>query len=201
MPSFFSTEIYHKPLGGTGLAKLCRELHLESEQIRQYDREGTQWSEKHYRGGYTSFSSMAELHEFSSTFRALSKRIDLAMRSYVRRLGLAVDPRTLRMTDCWVNMMPAGVHHSMHIHPHSVISGTFYVATPKNAPGIRFEDPRLASFMARPLVAGAAPASRQTHIELPTRSGDLVLFESWLRHEVPARDYVGERVSISFNYA
>jgi uncharacterized protein (TIGR02466 family) len=31
--------------------------------------------------------------------------------------------------------------------------------------------------------------------------GDLVLFESWLRHEVPPAHFSGERISISFNYA
>jgi uncharacterized protein (TIGR02466 family) len=37
-------------------------------------------------------------------------------------------------------------------------------------------------------------------VNVPARAGDLVLFESWLRHEVPAARFTGERISISFNY-
>jgi len=29
----------------------------------------------------------------------------------------------------------------------------------------------------------------------------VILFESWLRHEVPPARFAGERISISFNYA
>ena len=35
------------------------------------------------------------------------------------------------MTDCWVNVMPAGVVHSLHLHPTSFISGTYYVEVPE----------------------------------------------------------------------
>jgi uncharacterized protein (TIGR02466 family) len=37
-------------------------------------------------------------------------------------------------------------------------------------------------------------------VSLPAKSGDLLLFESWLRHEVPPARFSGERISISFNY-
>ena len=42
-----------------------------------------------------------------------------------------------------------------------------------------------------------APAVRQR----AGQGGRRVLFESWLRHEVPPARYAGERISISFNYA
>jgi uncharacterized protein (TIGR02466 family) len=35
---------------------------------------------------------------------------------------------------------------------------------------------------------------------VPATAGKLVLFESWLRHEVPPNPVAAERVSISFNY-
>jgi uncharacterized protein (TIGR02466 family) len=38
-------------------------------------------------------------------------------------------------------------------------------------------------------------------VTLPARAGRVVLFESWLRHEVPPNQARGERVSVSFNYA
>jgi uncharacterized protein (TIGR02466 family) len=35
---------------------------------------------------------------------------------------------------------------------------------------------------------------------VPARAGQVVLFESWLRHEVMANPVATERVSISFNF-
>jgi uncharacterized protein (TIGR02466 family) len=35
---------------------------------------------------------------------------------------------------------------------------------------------------------------------MPATAGHVFLFESWLRHEVPANPVNAERVSVSFNY-
>ena len=107
---------------------------------------------------------------------------------------------SLAMTDCWANVMPAGVVHSLHLHPTSFISGTYYVEVPKGAGALKFEDPRLGLHMATPPRRADAPRSFHSFVSLPARAGDLVLFESWLRHEVPPARFSGERISISFNY-
>lgn len=106
------------------------------------------------------------------------------------------------MSSCWVNVMPAGAAHSLHLHPLSVVSGAFYVAVPKNASPIKFEDPRLDRFMAQPPRSPKAPLAMQPFVTLTPREGDLILFESWLRHEVPPLKpgVRGERISVSFNY-
>ena len=105
------------------------------------------------------------------------------------------------MTDCWFNVMPAGVSHGLHLHPLSTISGTYYVKTPENSAGIKFEDPRLSKFMAAPPRKRESPKELKNFVSYPAEAGKLVLFESWLRHEVPAADIEEERISISFNYA
>jgi len=40
----------------------------------------------------------------------------------------------------------------------------------------------------------------QTWVSIAAQAGSLLLFESWLRHEVPANPVNAERISISFNY-
>jgi uncharacterized protein (TIGR02466 family) len=97
--------------------------------------------------------------------------------------------------------MPAGTVHSLHLHPTSFVSGTYYVAVPKGAGALKFEDPRLSRLMAAPPRRRDAPRAVRPFVSMTTRPGDIVLFESWLRHEVPPANYAGERVSISFNYA
>jgi uncharacterized protein (TIGR02466 family) len=96
--------------------------------------------------------------------------------------------------------MPRQVVHGLHLHPLATISGTYYVKTPKGSSGLKFEDPRLERFMAAPpRLPNARPESRPWFV-IPAEAGNVVLFESWLRHEVPPNPVVAERVSISFNY-
>lgn len=98
--------------------------------------------------------------------------------------------------------MSAGATHSLHLHPLAVVSGTFYVTTPPGTSPIKFEDPRLERFMAQPPRQPGAPKWDQPFFELKPKAGDVVLFESWLRHEVPTvpLESKRERISVSFNY-
>ncbi len=198
--AWFPTQIYSEPLQKSGLAALNADLAEECRRLRDYDDAGRRWSVKNYPGGYTSYASMNELHRFSSTFAALEKKLLRHAKAYAAALELDLRGRTIRLTDCWVNIMPPTAAHSLHLHPLSFISGTYYVATPAGCPGLKFEDPRLSKFMAAPpRLPGARPAHRQ-HITYPAKAGHVILFESWLRHEVPANRVKAERISISFNF-
>ena len=198
--AWFPTFIYCEPLKKSGLARLNDELADECARLRDFDDAGRAWSEKNYPGGYTSYASMNELHRFSSTFTDLEKTIQRHVRAFAKSLDMDLRGRAIRMTDCWVNIMPPTAAHSLHLHPLSFISGTYYVRTPKGCPGLKFEDPRLDRFMAAPPKTAAARDVNRPHVIYPAEAGNLILFESWLRHEVAANRVDDERVSISFNY-
>lgn len=198
--AWFPTLIYCEPLQKSGLARLNADLAAECRQLRDYDVAGRRWSAKNYPGGFTSYASLNELHRFSSTFTGLEKKLTHHALAFVRTLHLDLRGRSVRMTDCWVNIMPPTAAHSLHLHPLSFISGTYYVATPPGCPGLKFEDPRLERFMAAPPRLPSAPPAHRAHITYPARAGNVILFESWLRHEVPPNRVDSERISISFNF-
>ena len=106
-----------------------------------------------------------------------------------------------RLDSLWVNLLRGPGHHGAHIHPHSIISGTLYVEVPKGSGAIRFEDPRLPMMMAAPTRRIDAPEELQPFVSVQPRPGLLLLWESWLRHEVLLGTGRGERLSISFNFA
>lgn len=191
--AFFPTRIYHASLAAAVSARFDRTLADECAALAASDTAGARWSEKHYPGGYTSYGSLDRLHLVSSVFAGLARRIDRHVKIYAGALEYDLRGRTVAITDCWLNVMPAGVAHSMHLHPTSFISGTYYVQVPKGAGALKFEDPRLSRMMAAP--------PRQAFLSIPAKAGDVILFESWLRHEVPPARYAGDRISISFNYA
>ncbi|HWU67477.1 MAG TPA: TIGR02466 family protein [Stenotrophobium sp.] len=198
--AWFPTLVYSERLLARGGLAFNRELLRECRQIRDYDRAGVRWSRKNYPGGYTSYGSMDRLHCFSSTFDQLRGRIDRHVRNYARALEWDLQDGRLAMTDCWINIMPPGCAHSFHLHPQAVVSGTYYVQTPRGCPGLKLEDPRLSRLMAAPSRLAHAAPGQQAHVSYPAQAGRLILFESWLRHEVPANLTAGERISISFNY-
>lgn len=191
---WFPTLIYQERLQSRGAAAFNRELLTDCEKIRAHDSGGRNWSRKNYPGGYTSYGSLDRLHRVASGFDGLRERLDAHVQRYTRTLGWDLRGGKLAMTDCWVNFMPDGCAHSFHLHPQAVVSGTYYVCTPPGSAGLKFEDPRLSRLMAAP------PRRSAMHVLFPARAGELILFESWLRHEVPMNRSRSERVSISFNY-
>ena len=186
------------------LKALNKELHTEVEQVRKYDKQGLEWSLENYPNGYTSYASSTEgfdkMHLFSSTFEQLEKLIRPHVKKYAKHLEMDLKDRQLVMSNMWVNIMPPGAQHAMHIHPLSTISGTYYLNTPKNCSSIKFEDPRMVCFMASPPRKTNARVENQRYIHFQPQSGQVILFESWMNHEVPKNKTKDPRISISFNY-
>jgi uncharacterized protein (TIGR02466 family) len=140
------------------------------------------------------------MQAMSPTFGTLARLLDTHVKRFVAELEFDLDGRPLVMTDCWVNVMPRGVTHGLHLHPLSVLSGTYYVRVPRGAPGLKFEDPRLDRYMGAPPRRADAAECNRAWVVMPAAAGSLLLFESWLRHEVVPNQARGERISISFNY-
>ena len=199
--AWFPTFVYRTPLQAGGLARFNAELAAECRQLREFDADGRRWCEKNYPGGYTSYASLNTLHTFSSTFGNLEKKLTRHVRAFAKALDMDLRGREIHMTDCWVNIMPETAAHSMHLHPNSFISGTYYVVTPPGCPGLKFEDPRLSSLMAAPPKLPNARDENRLYTTYPAEAGNVILFESWLRHEVAQNRVKDERISISFNYA
>lgn len=200
MPSqiVFPSYIYKSQLKST--PSEIKSLIQECYQIQDFDQIGQKWSHKNYPGGFTSYSSMSRLFDFSSTFLDLKKQIDKHVKIYLQDLEYDLKGESCEMVSMWLNIMPSQVTHSGHIHPLSFISGTLYVSTPKNCSAIKFEDPRLVNFMASPPRKEKCRIASKNFIQIQPKPMELVLFESWMRHEVPPNQSEFDRISISFNY-
>jgi len=197
--SLFPTQVYVAALQRNGAREFNRRLLRECQQIRHDDVSGRRWSAKSYPGGYTSYGSLSRLHQQTPGFALLEKRLARHVRRFADALEFDLTGRQLTMTDCWINIMGHQTVHSLHLHPLSTISGTYYLQIPRGSPGIKFEDPRLDRFMAAP--PRRANATSSSWVTIAAQPGSVVLFESWLRHEVVPNPSERERVSVSFNYS
>jgi uncharacterized protein (TIGR02466 family) len=202
MERCFSTLLYRKKLLSKPalLNRLVKELSKESYKIRDYDHAGKIWSKKNYPLGYTSYGSLSEMYEMSSTFAQLRKAIDPHVKKFGSQLDWDLGKGSLEMKSLWININSTNSYHGLHLHPLSVVSGTFYVQVPKDSGAIKFEDPRMNCFMASPPPLQQASRENLRNIEIKSNPGEIILFESWLRHEVTQNLSGEDRISVSFNY-
>jgi len=178
---------------------LLAELDHGCRTLAEDDRAGRGWSKAHGYRGYTSYASLDDLPQRDPVFADLVKALNRHVAAFAKECGFDL-ARPLKLDSLWVNVMKRGGTHSGHIHPHSVVSGTIYVAVPKGSGALKLEDPRLGLLMAAPTRRPDAAEDLQPFVYAEPSPGAIFLWESWLRHEVMPSDAKEERISISFNY-
>lgn len=186
----FATHFYE---GALDDAALLAELDDACRELADEDGAGQAWSEQHGYRGYTSYASLDDLPRRDPRFGDLVRHLNRHVAAFAKECGFDLGAKRLKLDSLWVNLLEPGATHSGHIHPHSVVSGTLYVAVPPGAGPLKLEDPRLPLMM-------AAPQRPGTFVYAEPKPGTIFLWESWLRHEVPAGNAETERISISFNY-
>lgn len=199
--SLFVTRLYRARLDEHAPKVDTSELEASCYAIYEDDEAGQDWCEAEGYPGYTSYASLTDLPWRFPIFADLVKALDAHVAAFAEDLEFDLGDGKLVLEDIWINILPEGGTHSSHLHPHSVISGTTYVAMPEGASALKLEDPRSARMMAAPPRRKNAREELRTFIYAKPTVGDVLLWESWLRHEVPmnmADDE--ERISVSFNY-
>lgn len=195
--SLFATRLYE---GALGDVDFVAELDDACRGLAEDDRAGRSWSKAHGYRGYTSYASLNDLPQRDPVIGELARRLGKHIAAFANDCAFDLGGRKLKLDSLWVNILKPGGTHSGHIHPHSVISGTVYVAVPPGSGALKFEDPRLAMMMAAPTRRDDAPEDLRSFVYAEPVAGSVLLWESWLRHEVMPNAAKEERISISFNY-
>ncbi len=199
--SLFVTRLYRAALSEFDPKIDPEEMENSCLVIAEDDEAGQEWCEENGYPGYTSYASLTDLPWRFPIFADLVKALDLHVAAFTKDLEFDLGEGELKLEDLWINILPEGGIHTAHIHPHSVISGTTYVAMPEDASAIKFEDPRHAMMMAAPPRNKSAREGLQNFVYVSPKVGDVLFWESWLRHEVPMNMSEDDRISVSFNYA
>ncbi len=193
----FVTNFWEADLGD---GDLLAELEQSCFLLAKEDGAGRRWSRDHGYKGYTSYASLSDLPQRDPAFADLKRLLDKQVKAFAVACHFDLG-KPLRLDSLWVNVLQPGGTHSGHIHPHSIVSGTFYVAVPAGSGALKLEDPRLPMMMAAPQRTDDAPEEFRPFVYAEPAAGRVFLWESWLRHEVVPHKGKGERISISFNYS
>lgn len=196
----FVTKLYRAALAPARARILNADLLAATQSLEIDDDAGRAWCEENGFPGYTSYASLNDLTWRMPIFAALEAELKPHVAAFARQCGFDLQGGRLTLDAIWVNVLPPGGYHTAHIHPHAVVSGTYYVVVPEGSAALKLEDPRLAMMMAAPPRKKTAPMDQRSFITVAPAAGTILLWESWLRHEVPVNRASDDRVSVSFNY-
>lgn len=153
--------------------------------------------EDQYISGYTSYFSHNSLMK-DECFASLTAFFTGELDKFSREFGYDMIKYRPVITKMWANIQYEQGTHAKHIHRNSVFSGVYYIKTPPQSSAIKFHDPKLVARMAEVEVA---EVNILNHLEAPieAKEGHVVIFPSYLAHEVTVHKSSEPRVSVAFN--
>lgn len=118
-------------------------------------------------------------------------------KEFLTTCGYSAEKHKFKINKIWMNEMTSGSHHDKHNHYGSVLSGCFYIDVPKDSDRIRFTTP-LSKIKAHIAVNNYTQYNSETWTLNP-QPGSMLLWESYLFHEVPRTEFEGTRRSVAFD--
>ena len=188
-------------------------LNPELERLfLEREREGDTWRHGYHIGTQVGaiFESRFDLFEWPDPpVQRLAEAVHDVLYHVVARCNNYQDAEMEGLAfyyDSWFHITRKGGYQSIHYHPRASWSGIYAVHPGDAVPGrpesgqVKFYDPRGATFMhVDPGNERLDPRFTATPVYLGHQAGQLVIFPSWLMHEV--LPYMGERerVVVAFN--
>ncbi len=166
--------------------------HLEQKII--------QWSQqdkgvsKTNAGGWHSTTDMNRKEEYN----VLTKELFAMQEEIFKKEFLTQKPVLGNM---WANVNYPGNFNRPHLHPNSLFSGVYWVKTPEKSGSLMLYEPRPGVHTTMPnRKEGKLPPELWREVHYQPKAGTVVMFPSWLWHEVRANESNQTRISVSFNF-
>jgi uncharacterized protein (TIGR02466 family) len=124
-----------------------------------------------------------------------------AVRALAQKQGVDTKTFGVHLQNIWLSRMWKGGWHRRHAHGGSHYSGTLYINTPDGCGSLRIHNP-CADFwgLALPPFGKDGLPSSSMYVDYQPRPGLLLVWNSWLYHEVLPSEADSDRDAISFNF-
>lgn len=144
---------------------------------------------------HTEILSPADSPHFMEVARLIAPQLaEFGMLMFGEQLNWSIK-------EMWVNILQTGGRQAMHNHANSFVSGVVYLTrSHPSASTVFMKGPGGGAFAFSNANANASmgPFNADKWIMPEAAPGDMVLFPSYLLHEVPV-NLGGERISLAFN--
>ena len=109
--------------------------------------------------------------------------------------------RKPKLGNMWANINYPNAYNKSHVHPNSLFSGVYYVKSLPNSGKLILRDHRPGSQSILPERKDIEhPPSLLSEVDMEPKEGRIIIFPSWLWHEVEPNKSNETRISISFNF-
>ena len=111
--------------------------------------------------------------------------------------------RPLAITNIWYNVNQGGTYNIKHLHPDSIFSGVFYVkgGETQDTGMIHFHRNQFDSYILASYFETGIGGFTDTMVSHLPVTKKLILFPSWIEHEVECNKTNEDRISVAFNTA
>ena len=185
---FFPTIIYIKDLPNPEKLNPYLEKHI------------VEWSNQDkgvHKTNVNGWHSKTDMN-YKKEYEPLIQELFQMQNEIIQEEHLDIKPRLGNM---WANINPPGGYNNGHIHPNSLFSGAYYVKATPNSGRLQVIDPRPGAQQVMPARKKEKLPSelwRESYYEpVP---GRLIVFPSWLWHQVEPNQSNDIRISVSFNF-
>ena len=174
------------------------ELRLDVKKLQSFCKK---WQHNHLgisksnKGGYQSNS----LTKDDPLIHSLIQELEHHSTSFANKF---INKKRQKVDNLWMNENGYKDSNVTHVHPNSILSGAYYIKTPKNCGDLQFEHPAMDSlvYYTDTITYDNPDIYNSGYIMVPAIENILYIFPSWLKHSVQSNQNVKEeRISISFN--
>lgn len=130
--------------------------------------------------------------------RAIVDAFSYNCNEIARDTGWDLERHEIRVTDFWAHLTPPGRSTQSHHHMPDHLSCAYYVRTPPECGNLRIDDDRKHRILEPD---GTPGPTTSTFVEIPAREGRMVIFPSWMSHQVGENRSGEQRISLSMNAA
>lgn len=149
---------------------------------------------KEHKLGYTTYHDSAVNDIYQRDMPAAEQFVEMVTTAANRFMNeWGVSNNGTPYVYFWASHYQRGDNHHAHVHPVSTLSGTYWPVAEDRAAPLIFESPAEARMMQYP--------PKQEHYEHPyqPKTGDMLIWPSWLKHKVLTQNNDAMRVAVSFN--
>jgi uncharacterized protein (TIGR02466 family) len=170
------------------LKDFCYELKTKDPGNNISNKEG--WQSSRISAGTKPLPP--PLRDLNSKFKPIFDRM---MQAYNFR-----ENYNLFAVEWWVNINPKNAWNYPHNHANVVFAGTYYVNAPIDGGELVFENPTPSVYANINRYLKDNSSDQTTYkFKIQPKTGDVVVFPSWLSHFVAPNRSDEDRISIAFN--
>ena len=189
--NLFPVPIFHYKL--KNYEETNQELLTYIYELQKKDKLGNPHSNK---GGW--HSQNFDIVNEGPPINFINKCKDFLKDVISNNMGWKYVPNKQRIVAMWAIINKKNSFNVSHYHQNCYLSAAYYIRKPENSGDITFADPKQVRTYRSPRIEKYTEYTRES-VTIKPEEGDLIVFPSYLYHEVGVNLSNEDRVIISFN--